>query len=86
MRNLHLGNPRCNAQRVLMKPMITVPMSWRTQSQWSKETMLGSLEGCVYIDTNEIPLKSRETIDGRQIGRGVWLPASRRCTHDTPCI
>ena len=35
-------------------------------------------------DTDEMPPKSSETADGRVIGRGEWLPASRRHTYVVP--
>ena len=40
----------------------------------------------IWRDTDEMPLKSSETADGRVIGRGEWLPTSRRRTCIAPSI
>ena len=42
----------------------------------------------MWRDTDEMPLKlkSSETTDGGVIGRGEWLPASRRHTYVTPSV
>ena len=40
----------------------------------------------IWRQTDKIQLKSSETADSRMIGRGEWLPTSRRCTHIVPCV
>ena len=37
-------------------------------------------------DTDEMPMKSSETIYGRVIGRGEWPPSSRRPTYVAPNV
>ena len=40
----------------------------------------------IWRDTDEMPLKSSETADGRVMGRGEWSPTSMRCTYVAPSI
>ena len=40
----------------------------------------------IWRDTDKMPLKRSETADGRVMGRGEWLPASRRRTYVAPSV
>jgi len=40
----------------------------------------------IWRATDEMPLKSSETADGKVIRRGEWSPATRRCTYVAPSV